>query len=78
MRIEVKQADFMAVMNEDGEFRCPHENVEFEYDSGGDGITEPGPSWSVHCNDCDDEDLTQTDINQLIEAHIENLNDREE
>lgn len=59
------------VMNEDGEFRCPHDNVEVEYDVGGDGITEPGPSWSVYCYDCHNEDMTDSQIDDYIEAAME-------
>lgn len=58
-------------MNEDGEFRCPHDNVEVEYDVGGDGITEPGPSWSVYCYDCHNEDMTDSQIDDYIEAAME-------
>lgn len=67
MRIKVKQAGFLTVMNEDGEFRCPHNNYKVEYDRGGDGRTEPGPSWSVYCYDCHNEDITQTEVDGLIE-----------
>jgi hypothetical protein len=72
---EDKYTKYPVYLNEDGEFRCPHENAEVEYDSGGDGITEPGPSWSVYCTDCHNDDLTDYEADNLIEAHISNQED---
>lgn len=70
-----KYTDYAVVMNEDGEFRCPHENVEVEYDQGGDGYTEPGPSWSVYCYDCHNDDMHDFEADNLIEAHNERDDD---
>lgn len=68
MTINVKQYGSPTyVMNEDGEFRCEHPDVEVEYDIGGDGITEPGPSWSVFCPDCHNDDLTDDEADTFIE-----------
>lgn len=58
-------------MNEDGEFRCPHDSVEVEYDRGGDGRTEPGPSWSVYCNDCHNDDMTDSEVDAFIDSATE-------
>ena len=57
------------VMNEDGDFRCPHEDVTIEYEQGGDGITEPRGGWTVDCNDCQNEDLEDWEIDGLLEAN---------
>ena len=66
--VNIKQEDVTYVMDEDGLFRCTHENVEVEYDRGGDGITEPGPSWSVYCSDCHNEDMTDSEVEAYIDA----------
>ena len=76
--IPVKGNSVTYIMNEDGEFMCPHESVEIEYDRGGDGITEPGPSWSVYCSDCHNDDMTDSEMQNILEAHWDNLNDRED
>ena len=73
MNIPVKVIETpIYVMNEDGEFRCPHENVEVEYDRGGDGITEPGPSWGVYCFDCHNEEMEDYEIDNILESHWAN------
>lgn len=75
-RIEVKYIDTPEyILNEDGEFKCQHENAEVEYDRGGDGITEPGPSYSVYCPDCQNDDMEQYEVDNIIDAY---LSDREE
>lgn len=71
MKILVKGDSVAYVMNEDGEFRCPHDSAEVEYDRGGDGITEPGPSWSVYCYDCHNEDMTDSEADILIDIASE-------
>lgn len=65
--VHIKGESIAYVMNEDGEFRCPHESVEVEYDRGGDGYTEPGPSWSVYCPDCQNEDMTDSEVDMYID-----------
>lgn len=57
------------VMNEDGDFRCPHEDVEVTYEQGGDGYTEPAGGWTVYCNDCQNDEVEDWEIDSLIEAH---------
>lgn len=78
MNIPVKYTGYLVVMSEDGEWVCPHDTLEYDYDAGGDGITEPGASWSIYCNDCQNEDMTQFDADWLIENHIEELRDNQE
>lgn len=70
-RIPVVDRSYTTVMDENGEFHCPHEYVEIEYDAGGDGRTEPGSCYSVYCPDCGNDDLTDKQVRQLIENHIE-------
>ena len=59
------------VMNEDGEFRCLHENVEVEppccsgRDCGCYGM------YSVYCPDCDNEDLTEVEAQAIIDSYNE-------
>src|SRR3990167_10231848 len=57
------------VMNEDGEFCCEHPNVEIEHDIGGDGYTEPGESWGVFCPDCHNEDITDHEVDLILENY---------
>lgn len=77
-KIPVRSLGYLVVMDEDGEWHCPHENVEFEYDAGGDGWTEPGASWGVHCFDCEDDDMRQSDVDRLIDNHLSDLHDNQE
>jgi len=61
-------------LNEDGEFRCPHYNVEIEPPccSGRDiyGNTSCGcyGSYSVYCPDCSNEDLTESEVEALLDT----------
>lgn len=73
-RIEVKEDRYAyaVYLNEDGLFKCPHEDIEIEYDRGGDGYTEPGPSWSVYCNDCFNDDMEQHEVNSILEGYFDN------
>lgn len=75
MKVLVKQEGFAAVMDEDGEFRCPHDDVDVEYDPGGPGYLDPPGGYSVHCNDCDDEDLHQNDVDNIIDSYESNMED---
>jgi hypothetical protein len=71
MKIKVSESrhSYPTHMNEDGEFRCLHEDVDIEYDQGGDGITEPLGGWTVYCNDCHNDDLQDHEIDGLLEAN---------
>jgi len=73
--ITVQALGYMVVRDEDGEFHCPHSDVTFEYDNGGDGITEPGPSWIVYCDNCKNDDMSQAQSSELLEAYLESLSD---
>lgn len=70
--VKVDRWAYPVYLNEDGEFRCPHEDTEVEYDAGGDGITEPGASWSVYCNDCHNDDMQQHEVDSIVEAYRDN------
>lgn len=65
--IAVKYQGYDTVMNEDGEFRCPHPHATAVYEPGGDGVTEPRGGWLVDCSDCDNEDLTQPDAERILD-----------
>jgi len=67
------QSTYATIMDEDGEFHCPHTNVEVEYDAGGDGRTEPGASYSVYCPDCHNDDMPQHQVDQIVENYQESL-----
>lgn len=67
MRIEVRQAGFPAVMNTDGEFRCPHLDTEVIPPCCTGRDCACNGQYSVVCHDCQGEDLTQDTINELIE-----------
>ena len=57
------------ILNEDGEFRCPHDEVTVEppccngTDCGCHGMH------SVYCDDCDNEDMMEHEIDQILEDH---------
>ncbi len=72
MKIVVAQDPYTyaVYLDEDGEFHCPHDNIDVEYDRGGDGRTEPGPSWSVYCNDCHNDDMADSQVDGLVDAYI--------
>ena len=79
VQIEVKEDkySFPVYLNEDGEFKCPHENVEIEAPccSGRDkyGNVDCGcyGSYSVYCPDCHNEDMDQHEVDNLVEAHLD-------
>lgn len=75
MKIKVRYFGYLTIMDEDGNFGCPHEELEFSYDEGGDGITEPGASWGVFCWECQNDDMSQNDVDRLIENHIAEMQD---
>ena len=62
----------------DMQYHCMHINVEIEYDSGGDGITEPGPSWSVYCNDCSNQNMTDHEVDLILQNHWDREEDYDE
>lgn len=73
MTIPVRQVETPEyVLDEDGDFRCPHDDVEITYEQGGDGITEPLGGWYVYCNDCDNEDMTDSQIENYLSQGDDN------
>lgn len=68
--ITVRHLGYMTVMDEDGRFHCPHHNATVVYEHG-DGITEPPGGWVVSCPDCHDEDLTENDIERILNEDTE-------
>lgn len=78
VQIEVKtdRWAYPVYLNEDGEFRCPHEDVDIEPPccSGRDseGLPSCGcyGSYSVYCNDCHNDDMTQEDCDRIVESHV--------
>lgn len=65
----IDKSTYEVVMNEDGEFHCPHYNTEIEYEQGGDGYTEPAGGWVVYCNDCDNDDLQDHEVESILEGY---------
>lgn len=65
-KIVVRIEDQTLEMDEDGEFRCVHEGAYTEkcclgVDCLCNGLTE------VHCPDCNNEDLTERDVQDILE-----------
>lgn len=64
-------------LNEDGDFTCLHENAEVDraccsgVDSDGLMSCGCGGMDSVYCDDCDNEDLTDSDVEAILEAYYE-------
>lgn len=67
--IKTDRWSYPVYLNEDGEFRCPHEDPQIDYDIGGDGITEPGPSWGVYCYTCHNDDMRDHEIDSILENY---------
>lgn len=71
MKIEIDYKPSIAVLTEDG-FRCPHDNVEVEpaccSGIGSSGYVECGCGGrdSVYCYDCDNKDMTDKDMEELV------------
>lgn len=80
MKIEVKTDKwaYPVYLNEDGEFRCPHDDPTIEHDIGGDGRTEPGPSWSVYCYVCHNDDMRDSEVDSILENYWDMENDCDE
>ena len=75
--ITVRHEGYYTVMDEDGDFHCPHDNVEIEPPccSGGAYIACGCQGmYNVYCPDCHNDDLTDNDI----EAILDNYNERDE
>ena len=69
MKILVKHQDRVYRMNEDGEFKCAHENLEIEEPcctGGATGYIECacGGQTSVYCPDCNNEDLSDNEASE--------------
>lgn len=75
MKITVKEQGYATVMNEDGEFKCPHENIVIEKpccsSTGSSGYIECGCRGlsTVYCEDCDSEDLTDWESSEIMENY---------
>ena len=72
VHIPVIDKSINLVMNEDGEFVCPHNDVDIEAPCcstpGSSGYIECGCGGmhSVYCNDCHNEDMTDSDIERIL------------
>lgn len=77
MQIQVKSQGYETVMNEDGEFVCPHYDVDVEppccSTRGSSGYIECGcgGDYNIYCNDCKNEDMTDSDYDRVFEDYIE-------
>lgn len=77
IKVKTDPYSYAVYLNEDGEFRCPHENVEIEppccsgYDS--EGLPSCGcyGSYSVYCPDCHNDDINQTEVDNIVEAYLD-------
>ena len=84
MNITVKEIETSTLeMNEDWEFKCTHEFAEIEppccsgYDS--EGLPSCGchGQYSVYCYDCNNDDMTDNDVERIIDGSISEPEDRE-
>lgn len=74
MKIEIKETSRSYRMDEDGLFRCNHDRVVIEraccspFQIGDSGYVECGCHGrdSVYCPDCKDEDLTDSEVDELL------------
>ena len=78
--ISIKQPEQATyLMDEDGLFRCTHENAEVEPPCCSGRDSEGLPScgchgqYSVYCYDCNNDDMTDNDAENIIEGHIGNM-----
>ncbi len=79
IKIQIKEIEVSSysLIEGDTKFKCDHELAEVEYDQGGDGITEPGPSYGVYCSDCHNDDMEQYEIDAIVDAYISSREDYE-
>lgn len=74
MEIVVRYEGYLTVMDEDGEFHCPHEGAEVEPPCCS-GYSQGLPScgcggmYGVYCYDCHNDDLTDNDIERILEGY---------
>ena len=77
IEVKVDRYAYPVYLNEDGEFRCPHENVEIEAPccSGRDkyGNVDCGcyGSYSVYCPDCHNDDMERHEVDSIVESHLD-------
>ena len=76
MNIKVVQYGYPVHLNEDNEWRCLHQDVIIERpccsSAGSSGYVECGCGgmMSVYCNDCDNDDLRDYEINEIMELYL--------
>lgn len=69
-QIEVNHLTNVQIMNEDGEFKCAHINVDVQPPCcNGNTASDCGchGSFSVYCYDCFNQDMTDDEANSFIE-----------
>ncbi len=71
MQIFVKEQGHLAVLNKDGEFKCPHEDVSIEKPCCNGNNCDCGGSYSVYCNDCGNEDITEEQIEEFLADYFD-------
>ena len=70
MQIKVTNQDYKTVMNEDGTFRCEHKSIEIEPPCCDGRDCACYGQYAVHCNDCDDRDLEEWQVQDILDKYI--------
>lgn len=76
MTIQVQYQKGTYVLNEDGEFRCPHYNAEVTPPCCNGSPDEAGRDTcachglhSVYCPDCKNEDMSESDVERILDNY---------
>lgn len=70
--IKDRSQDLYGIITEDGAFKCTHPNAEVEppccsgRDSEGNTSCGCYGQYSVYCNDCSNDDMTDQDVDDLL------------
>jgi len=74
--IETSKKSYLVKMTKDGEFKCAHEDVDVEEPccstKDKDGLIQCGceGSYTVYCNNCRNEDMTQSESDTIVENYV--------
>ena len=69
MQIKVTNQDYKTVMNEDGIFRCQHEDISIEKPCCNGNNCDCYGKYTVYCNDCDDRDLEEWQAQDILDKY---------
>lgn len=75
IEVKVDRYAYPVYLNEDGEFRCPHLDVEIEAPCCSGRDCGCYGSYSVYCPDCHNDDMLQQECDDIVDNYLSDLED---